>query len=83
MRVQAHRSTNPISGFIPRRLVGRVIDSFLTATALITMWGRVGNWQDPVVALARLSVVWTVASVGAALGDIRPGESSVVNINDE
>jgi len=75
--------TRPIFGFIPRRLVGIAVVSFLTAAALMTMWGRVDNWQQPVVALARISVVWTVASFGAALGDILPGESSGTDINDD
>ncbi len=35
------------------------------------------------VAVARVSVVWTVASFGAALGDILPGESSGDDINDD
>jgi uncharacterized membrane protein len=78
--IQVYR---PIFGFIPRRLVGIAAVSFLTAGALMTMWGRVGNWQEPVVALARISVVWTVASFGAALGDIFPGESSGDDINDD
>jgi len=73
----------PIFGFIPRRLVGISVVSFLTAAALMTMWGRVDNWQDPVVALARISVVWTVASFGASLGDILPGESSGTDLSDE
>ncbi|WP_226043013.1 hypothetical protein [Natrinema sp. DC36] len=75
--------SRPIFGFIPRRLVGTALVSFLTAAALMTMWGRVDNWEDPVVALARISVVWTVASFGAALGDILPGESSGADINDD
>jgi uncharacterized membrane protein len=75
--------SRPIFGFIPRRLVGTALVSFLTAVALMTMWGRVENWEDPVVALARISVVWTVASFGAALGDILPGESSGADINDD
>jgi hypothetical protein len=64
-------------------MVGIALVSLLTAAALMTMWGRVDNWQDPVVALARISVVWTVASFGAALGDILPGESSGADINDD
>lgn len=75
--------SRPIFGVIPRRLVGISIVSFLTAAALMTMWGRVANWEDPIVALARISVVWTVASFGAALGDILPGESSGADINDD
>jgi len=77
--VQVYR---PIFVFISRRLIGISIVSFLTAAALMTMWGRVDNWQDPVVAIARISVVWTVASFGAALGDILLGESSGTDIND-
>jgi len=80
---QRVRVSRPIFGFIPRRLVGISVVSFLTAAALMTMWGRVGNWQEPVVAVARISVVWTVASFGAALGDILPGESSGADINDD
>lgn len=75
--------SRPILGVIPRRMVGIAVVSFLTAAALMTMWGRVGNWQEPVVAVARISVVWTVASFGAALGDILPGESSGDDINDD
>ncbi len=75
--------TRPILGFIPRRLVGIAVVSFLTAAALMTMWGRLGGWSDPVVAITRISVVWTVASFGAALGDILPGESSGDDINDD
>ncbi|WP_226483158.1 hypothetical protein [Natrinema amylolyticum] len=75
--------SRPIFGLVPRRMVGISLVSFLTAAALMTMWGRVGNWQDPVVAIARISVVWTVASFGAALGDILPGESSGDDINDD
>jgi uncharacterized membrane protein len=73
----------PIFGFVPRRMVGIAVVSFLASAALMTMWGRVDNWSDPVVALARISVVWTVASFGASLGDILPGESSGSDINDE
>jgi len=76
------KMSRPIFGLVPRRLVGISIISFLTAAALMTMWGRVGDWNDPVVALARISVVWTVASFGAALGDILPGESSGTDISD-
>jgi len=73
----------PIFRFVPRRMVGIAVVSFLAAAALMTMWGRAANWQDPVVAVARISVVWTVASFGAALGDILPGKSSGDDINDD
>ncbi len=77
------RVTRPIFGFIPRRLLGIAVVSFVTAAALMTMWGRVAGWTDPVVALARISAVWAVAAFGAALGDILPGESSGDDINDQ
>ena len=48
----------------------------IVAAVVMTMWGRLDGWQGPVVALARISVVWTIAAFGAALGDILPGESS-------
>lgn len=77
------RVQRPIFGVIPRRLVGVSLVSFLTAALLMTMWGRVGDWRDPVVAVARISAVWTVGSFGATLGDILPGESSGSDINDQ
>lgn len=77
------RVNRPIFGFVPRRMVGIAVISFLTAAALMTMWGRLDGWADPVEALARINVVWTVASFGAALGDILPGESSGSDLNDE
>jgi hypothetical protein len=73
----------PIFRFIPRRVVDLSIVSLLTAAALMTMLRRVVRCRHPVVALARISVVWTVASFGAALGDILPGESSGADINDD
>ena len=73
----------PLFGVVPRRLFAVLVVSFLTATFAMTLWGRLGGWSDPVVAFARISVVWTAASFGAALGDILPGESSGADINDE
>lgn len=75
--------TRPIFGIIPRRLVGITLVAFVTVAGLMTLWGRVGNWTDPIVAIARISVVWTIASFGAALGDILPGESSGADLYDE
>ncbi|MFB6309421.1 MAG: DUF2391 domain-containing protein [Haloarculaceae archaeon] len=72
----------PLLGVIPRRLVGVLVISFLTTAAMMTLWGRVGGWTDPVVAFARVSVVWTVAAFGAGLGDILPGESKARDVND-
>lgn len=75
--------TRPIFGYVPRRLVGIAIVSVLTAAALATLWGRVDGWSDPVVAIARVSAVWSVAALGASLGDILPGQSSGPDINDQ
>ena len=75
--------TRPLFGVVPRRLLGTALVSFVAVAVLMTMWGRVDGWRSPVVAVARVSVVWTVASFGAALGDILPGESSGDDINDD
>ncbi len=75
--------SRPLFGLFPRRLVGIALVSFITAAILMTMWGRVDGWEDPLVALARVSAVWSVAAFGAALGDILPGESSGDDINDD
>ncbi len=75
--------TRPIFGLVPRRLLGVLLVSFLTAAFTMTLWGRLDGWSDPAVALSRISVVWTVATFGAAIGDILPGESSARDINDE
>jgi uncharacterized membrane protein len=78
--VSVHR---PIFGVIPRRLTAVLVISLLTAAFMMTLWGRVDGWSDPVVAASRISVVWTAAAFGGALGDILPGESSGTDINDE
>jgi uncharacterized membrane protein len=64
----------PLFGLVPRRLVGVLVISLLTAVLTMSMWGRV-EWSEPGVAFARISVIWTAAAFGAALGDILPGES--------
>ena len=74
--------SNPFLGVVPRRLVGVLAISLFTATMTMTMWGRVGNWEDPAVAFARISVIWTAAAFGAALGDILPGEGSGTSLSD-
>lgn len=79
--LQQVRNTRPVLGFVPRRLIGVLLISFLTAGATMTLWGRV-HWTDPWVAVTRISVVWTVAAFGAALGDILPGESSGQDIGE-
>jgi uncharacterized membrane protein len=76
--VRVHR---PILGIVPRRLLGVVVVSFLTASLTMALWGRLDSTTAP-VALARISVVWTAASFGAALGDILPGHSAGEDVND-
>lgn len=66
------RIHEPVLGLVPRRLVGVVGVSFLTALAAMTGWGRV-DWSDPWLALCTVSVAFVPMAVGAALGDILPG----------
>lgn len=70
--IQDVRIQNPILGILPRRLVGVVGISFLTAVVLLTAWGRV-TWETPVVATANVVAAFLPMSIGAALGDIVPG----------
>jgi uncharacterized membrane protein len=67
--VRIHR---PLFGVLPRRLVGVIGVSFLTAVALLTVWGRV-DWGEPQLALANAVVAFVPMSIGAALGDLLPG----------
>ena len=66
----------PIFGIFPRRLVGVLTISFITATLLMIMWGRTFE-EDPGAfeAVAQITVIWAAAAFGGALGDILPGES--------
>lgn len=82
------RISSPILGVVPRRLVGVLAVSFLTAAGLMILWGRMFI-DDPstVAAFARITVVWAAAALGASLGDILPGESkgtdlTIDNIDD-
>ena len=67
--VRIHR---PLFGVVPRRLLGVVVIAFLTATAVMTGWGRV-DWADPLLALGQVCVAFVPMAIGAALGDILPG----------
>lgn len=80
--IQKVQVMRPIFGLIPRRYLGIIVISFITATLTMTLWGRVDNWEDPAVALARICVVWTAGAFGAALGDILPGPSQGKDINE-
>ena len=68
-RVEIHK---PLFGFLPRRLVGVLSISLLSALVLMTSWGRV-DWTAPWLALSQVMVAFTGMSLGAALGDILPG----------
>ncbi|WP_247001015.1 DUF2391 domain-containing protein [Halosolutus gelatinilyticus] len=69
--------TNPLFGVVPRRLIGVLAISFLTAAVLLATWGRLAvDDPSPLEAFARITVVWTAGAIGAALGDILPGESA-------
>ncbi|AXG05254.1 DUF2391 family protein [Haloplanus rubicundus] len=70
--IQDVRVHKPIFGVIPRRLVGVIGVSFLTAVCLLTVWGRV-DWETPWLALANAVVAFVPMSIGAALGDLLPG----------
>ena len=76
------RNTRPVLGVVPRRLVGVLAISLFTATLTMTLWGRVDDWADPMVAFARISVIWAAAAFGAAIGDILPGESRGTDLGD-
>jgi len=52
-RFQDVRVSDPFFGFVPRRLVGVLGVSTVTATLLLTGWGRV-DWADP----GSRSVLW-------------------------
>ncbi len=66
------RVADPFFGVIPRRLVGVLAASTVTAALLLTAWGRVA-WTDPALAVATVSVAVLPMAIGAALGDILPG----------
>ncbi|MFW5973983.1 MAG: DUF2391 family protein [Natrialbaceae archaeon] len=76
--------SNPIFGLVPRRLVGVLSVSFLVALALMFLWGRLFI-DDPsrLGVLARVTVIWAVAALGASLGDILPGESKGTDLTVE
>ncbi|WP_232702302.1 DUF2391 family protein [Halobacterium wangiae] len=71
-RFQDVRISHPFFGVIPRRLVGVLGVSSITATLLLTAWGRV-DWADPWVAVCTVAVAFVPMAIGAALGDILPG----------
>lgn len=73
----------PVLGVVPRRLVGVLVTALVVAGGTMLAWGRLHE-GDPTTTerVARVSVVWTAAALGAVLGDILPGESPGRDIND-
>ncbi|MFB6090495.1 MAG: DUF2391 family protein [Halobellus sp.] len=70
--IQDVRIHEPFLGVVPRRLVGVLGVSAVTAVVVMTAWGRV-DWATPTLAVADVVVAFAPMSVGAALGDILPG----------
>lgn len=70
--IQDVRIQNPIFGIVPRRLVGVLTISFLTALIVMVGWG-VTDPGTPVRAFADATVAYVPMSIGAALGDLIPG----------
>jgi len=66
------RVADAFLGVIPRRLVGVLGASTVTATLLLTAWGRI-SWTDPTLAASTVAVALLPMAIGAALGDILPG----------
>jgi uncharacterized membrane protein len=67
--VRVHR---PLLGFIPRRLVGILSISAVTALVAMTVWGRL-DWTQPWLAVCQATVAFVPMTIGAALGDLLPG----------
>ncbi len=74
--------TNPILGVVPRRLAGVLTVALVTSTFTMTLWGRI-DWVDPWQTICQVSVIWSVAAIGGALGDILPGESKGTDLSLE
>lgn len=75
--------SHPILGVIPRRYAGILLVSLLTSVFMLFLWGRLHE-GDPssLERVSRVAVVWAGAAFGASLGDILPGDSQGVDIND-
>ena len=70
--IQDVRIRDPFFGFLPRRLVGVLGVSFVTALVMMSLWGRVA-WSMPWLAFAQVTVAFVPMAIGAALSDILPG----------
>jgi uncharacterized membrane protein len=70
------RVANPIFGLIPRRLVGVTGTALVVSVSLLTGWGLVEWSSDPAVVYESAcicAVAFVPMAIGAALGDILPG----------
>lgn len=75
--------SNPILGLVPRRLIAVLSVSFVVAATTMFLWGRLHE-GDPTAleAVARITVIWTAAALGASIADMIPGESTGTDIGD-
>lgn len=71
--IQEVKIHKPIFGVIPRRPIGVILTASITATVLMTMWGRI-DWNTPYIAISNIIVAFVPMSIGGALGDILPGD---------
>jgi uncharacterized membrane protein len=71
--IQDVRIHRPLFGLVPRKFAGVLAVSGLMAVVSMTVWGRV-DWNDPTTAVARTVVCFVPMAIGAALGDILPGD---------
>jgi uncharacterized membrane protein len=70
------RVANRILGIVPRRLVGVTGTAVVVSVALLTGWGMVEWSSDPAViyeSACICAVAFVPMAIGAALGDILPG----------
>jgi uncharacterized membrane protein len=70
------RVANRILGIVPRRLVGVTGTAMVVSVALLTGWGMVEWSSDPAViyeSACICAVAFVPMAIGAALGDILPG----------
>jgi uncharacterized membrane protein len=81
--IRTVRITEPILGFVPRRLVGVLAAALGVAAGTMLAWGRLHEGDPTTVErVGRVSVVWTAAVLGAVLADILPGESEGRDLGD-
>jgi len=77
------RDSNPLFGFLPRRLVAVLTISLFVSVGTMILWGRLveGN-PTTIEAISRVTIIWAAAAFGAGLGDILPGESTGQDVSE-